>query len=75
MLTSVAKTLSGYLSYMYLIKMNTVLNLYIRKLWANLGLTLRVTYLLYDIMLALLNLLSDYVIEKDEREKQNKVLT
>ena len=55
--------------------MNTVLNLYIRKLWANLGLTLRVTYLLYDIMLTLLNLLSDYVIEKDEREKQNKVLT
>ena len=55
--------------------MNTVLNLYIRKLWANLGLTLRVTHLLYDIMLTLLNLLSDYVIEKDEREKQNKVLT
>ena len=31
----------GYLSYTYLIKMNPVLNLYTRKLWANPGLTLR----------------------------------
>ena len=59
---SIAKTLNGYLSYMYLIKMNPVLNLYTRKLWPNLRLTLRVTYLLYDILLTLLNLLSDYVI-------------
>ena len=59
---SIAKILNGYLSYMYLIKMNPVLNLYTRKLWAKPGLTLRVTNLLYDIMLTLLNLLSDYVI-------------
>ena len=59
---SIAKTLNGSFSYMYLIKMNPVLNLYTKKFWAKPGLTLRVTNLLYDIMLTLLNLLSDYVI-------------
>ena len=54
---------------MYLIKINPVINLYTRKLWANLGLTLRVTYLLYDIMLTLLNLLSDYVIMQLKKMK------
>ena len=42
--------------------MNPVLNLYSRKLWANPRLTLGVTYLLYNIILILLKLLSDYVI-------------
>ena len=55
-LMSIVKTLNGYLLYMCLIKMNPVLNLYTRKLWANPRLTLGVTYLLYNIILILLKL-------------------